>query len=118
MFNNNINAYELKKSTDDDKYCLLKFSMCDDKYPLYKLTKDELKAFINYAKKVEKITWKDIKVNKSLNYETLPNVPKPSNVPKDVTLTSMRMSQKSRIIGFRQQEYYYIVWFDVNHRTC
>lgn len=113
-----INAYELKKQSDDDKYCLLKFSQCDDKYPMYKLKKEHLKEFVNYAKKVENMTWKEIKIHPGLNYETLPELDKPDSIPKDSTLTSMRMSQKSRIIGYRQQEYYYIVWFDINHKTC
>ncbi|MCM1053750.1 MAG: hypothetical protein NC483_07245 [Ruminococcus sp.] len=112
------NAYELKTSTDDDKCCTLKFSKCDDKYPMYKLKKEDLKEFVNFAKKVENLSWKIIKVHPSLNYETLANMKKPDNISKDVTLTSMRMSKKSRIIGYRQQEYFYIVWFDVNHKTC
>lgn len=112
------NVYELKTHGSDDDFCLLKFSSCDDKYPMHKMNKDRIKEFINFAKKVENLTWKDIKSHSSLNYETLSGLDKPNNIPKDVTLTSMRMSQKARIIGYRQQEFFYIVWFDINHKTC
>lgn len=112
------NAYELKSLNDDYKFCLLRFSKCDDKYPMYKLKKEHLKGFISFAKKVEGLTWKNIKADTGLKYETLDGMSKPNNIPQDVTLTSMRMSQKARIIGYRQQEFYYIVWFDINHKTC
>ncbi len=118
FYSNTPDTYKLKRTSDDDKYCLLKFSQCDDKYPMYKLNKEHLKEFIRYAKKVENMTWKEIKTHVGLNYETLSGIGKPDNVPKDVTLTSMRMSQKSRIIGYKQENFYYIVWFDINHKSC
>ena len=56
--------YKLNINGSDEKTCNLKFSMCDDKYPMYKLKQDELKEFIKFAKKVENLEWKDV------NYHT------------------------------------------------
>lgn len=102
----------------DNKTCVLKFSMCDDKYPMYELNSNEIKEFIKFAKKVENTAWKDIKNDHGLRYEILKNYNKPKNISTDVTISSMRLSQKFRIIGYRQNEYFYIVWFDNNHETC
>lgn len=113
-------TYLIKKGNESSDYktCILKFSMCDDKYPLYNLNKNELKEFINFAKKVEKLTWNDIKSYSGLKYEVLNNMKMPSNISKDITIRSMRISEKFRIIGYRDDEFFYIVWFDNNHVTC
>lgn len=111
-------SYKLKKNSNDNKKCLLKFSDCDKKYPLYKLSSDEIKAFINYAKLIESLEWEKIIVHSGLNYELLEHLIPPSNISKDKKLYSMRMSKKSRIIGYRQDEFFNIVWFDKNHETC
>lgn len=115
---NETPRYQLNNSSTDDKACLLKFSMCDDKYPMYNLNSDEIKEFIKFAKKVENMEWKDIKRDKGLRYEVLENFDKPNNISKDVVIRSMRLSKKSRIIGYRESEFFYIVWFDNKHATC
>ena len=115
--NNFANYYNLQKDNDDNKECILKFSSCDDKYPLYLLKKEELKAFVTFAKKVESMTWSNIKIHSGLKYEQLSNLEKPDNLGKDITLSSMRVTQKFRIIGYRQSNYFYIVWFDRNHNA-
>lgn len=102
----------------DEKECVLKFSMCDSKHTLYELNQKELKEFIKFAKKVETTKWKDIKNDKGLKYEKLSNINTPSNISNDVVIRSMRLSNKFRIIGYRDKEYFYIVWFDNNHEEC
>ena len=118
FFRNKTPNYQLNDNSSDDKPCTLKFSMCDDKYPMYKLKQDELKEFIKFAKKVENMEWKNIKKDKGLRYETLKGIDKPDNISKDITIRSMRLSKKFRILGYRQDEYFYIIWFDNNHDTC
>ncbi len=111
--------YQLKTDNTDDKKCVLKFGSCHEKYPLWDLNKSELKNFIDYAKKVESLSWKEIKIYQGLKYENLPNInPRPDNIDNDITLSSMRLSNKFRIIGYREKEYFCIVWFDKNHVTC
>ncbi len=110
--------YKLNNSSTDNNTCTLKFSMCDDKYPIYNLNTNELKEFIKFAKKVEKLEWKDIKKDRGMRYEVLHNMRIPDNISKDVTIQSMRLSEKFRIIGYRDNEHFYIIWFDNNHNTC
>ena len=111
--------YSLATENGNDRKCVLKFSHHDDnKYPLWELQKDDLKKFITYAKKVEKLSWQDIFVDKGLNYEKLPELVAPDYLEKNTMLYSMRASKKFRIIGYRSECYYFIVWFDNNHETC
>lgn len=114
------NVYKLNKqiSTDDDKQCRLRFIDCHKKFPLEDLSKKELKGFIQFAQKIERKTWKDIKFNdNSLNYETIRNKKLPSNSNGIIDMESLRVDGKFRVIGYRDNEYFYIVWFDHNHEV-
>ncbi len=105
--------------TDDDKVCLLRFAHCHNKYPLEKLGPKELKAFVTFCQKIEVKTWKEIKIDEGLNYETPRyfNVSMPDFFPKDATPVSLRVTQKFRIIGWREAEYLNLMWFDKNHNA-
>lgn len=109
------NPYDLKLSGSDDHTCTLRFLNCDNDKPLWDLNKKELKAFIRFAKKVEALKWKEIKQDKGLKFEVLKGFKMPNILSKDIIFTSMRFSDKARIIGYREEEYYYIIWFDNNH---
>lgn len=113
-YNNEFN-YNLNTNNNDNKTGVLKFSQCDEKYPLQELQKDELKAFISFAKTFEKLPWNTIRRYKGFKFESIPQIEKPNNIQKDITFNSIRISEKFRIIGYRQEEYFYIVWFDRNH---
>ena len=105
--------------TDDDEICMLVFANCHSKYPLEKLNSKDLKAFIEFCKKVERMTWKEIKLDEGLNYETPKhfNVNMPDFFPKDATAVSLRASKKFRIIGWRETKYLNLMWFDKNHES-
>lgn len=112
------NDYKLnrKEGTDDDKQCRLRFVDCHKKYPLEDLSKQELKSFIEFAKKAENKTWKDIKFNdNSFNYETIKNLKLPANSNGIIEAETLRVTKKFRLVGYRDNEYFYIVWFDKNH---
>ena len=65
------NPYQLNTNkTDDDEICVLVFANCHNKYPLEKLSSKDLKSFIDFCKKIEKMTWKEIKIDEGFNYET------------------------------------------------
>lgn len=110
--------FQLTNGSSDSKKCILKFSMCHGKYPLWNLQKEDLKEFIKFAKKVENMEWKDIKKDRGLRYEVLDDFERPDTISNDVTIRSMRLSIKSRVIGYKQDEFFYIVWFDNTHKTC
>lgn len=116
----NINAYKLnkKESTDDDKQCRLRFVDCHKKYPLEDLQKKDLKNFIQFAKKIENKTWKEIKFSDNgFNYETIKDKKLPTNSNGIITMESLRVDGKFRLIGYRNNEYFYVIWFDRNHEV-
>ncbi len=116
---NEINSLNFSEN-DDDKFCVLKFTYCDKKYPLNALSSQDLKKFILFAKKIEKKKWRQIKYeDQGFNYETPSkfNVNIPDDIPRDVTVISLRVNQKFRIIGFRAENILYIIWFDKNHNS-
>jgi hypothetical protein len=115
--NNNYFSYDLNFENNDDKYGVLKFSQCDEKFPLQELQKDELKSFVSFAKIFESLPWRRIKTYSGLKFENIPEINKPDTLEKDITLSSIRVTQKFRIIGYRQEQYFYIVWFDRNHQA-
>lgn len=111
--------YSLAKNNSDDKTCCLKFSHCDEnRFQLYELSKEELKTFVSYAKKVEKLPWQEIYHHKGLNYEKLNNINIPDYLDKNISIYSMRADKKFRILGYRNDCNFYIIWFDNNHETC
>ena len=113
------NDYQIRHNTDDDLICRLIFANCHDKYPLEKLASKDLKAFIEFCKKIEKMSWKDIKIDEGLNYETPKhfNVAMPDLFSKDATAVSFRASRKFRIIGWRERDCLNLMWFDKNHQS-
>lgn len=112
-------TYQIKRdSTDDDKQCRLRFIDCHKKYPLEDLQKKELKSFIAFAKKIESQTWRQIKFDdKGFNYETIDNKKLPTNSNGIIEMESLRVDGKFRIEGYRDNEFFYIVWFDRNHKA-
>ena len=95
---------------------ILKFTFVDDKYPIYELTKEELKSFINFAKRFESIPWREIKNYIGFKFEIIPNIKVPYNSLNE-NICSLRVSQKFRLIGFRKENAFNIIWFDKNHEV-
>lgn len=115
--------YQLKNSgtSSENEKCVIRISMCDDKkFQLHKLNANELKDFTNYVKQIENMTWSDIKTHGGLRFKALSNIEYkiPNNVPNDITICSMRLSQKFRVLGFRENAYFFVIWFDNKHETC
>lgn len=117
--NYQVDKYKIKKqSTDDDKQCRLRFIDCNDKYPLEDLQKKELRSFIAFAKKIEKQTWRQIKFDdKGFNYETIKQKKLPTNSNGVIAMESLRVNGKFRVEGYRDNEFFYIIWFDRNHKA-
>ncbi len=77
-------------------------------------------AWERIFQKIEKLSWKQIQSDPGLNFERNKNIalPLPSNFPPDASLCSVRVNQKIRLYGYRVREFFYIVWFDKNHKVC
>lgn len=117
FFKQQIPNYKLKQSSDDEN-CIFRFSSCDEnKYSLHDLKKAELKKLVKFIKKTEKMNWGTIRTHKGLKYETISSLTPPKYLSKDVTLKSMRVDEGYRVVGYKENEYFYIVWIDPNHKV-
>lgn len=93
-------------------------------------TQRDLKDFSHLNELLSKTTWKEMIQNCSKNYgmkkglgstvirDTNIHEKLPKNISKDCTLIELRVNEKSRIIGFRNNEIYFLIWLDRNHDLC
>lgn len=116
----NKNATNLKGSTNNKK-AKLTFSSCCEKHCLLSgWVKEELKTLISKFKRIEKLTWKEIRTDSSLNYKqvTKINIKPPDTFPPESSLCSLEITKQARIFGYRTDEFFNIIWFDKNHIVC
>ena len=111
------------ESTDDVDYNemtpVFKFSNVDDnKWVLHEWQKPELKALIKCFKKMEKLSWKAIRMDTGLQMKKLKNIIPPPHISPDVELYEIRVNQEQRIHGYVYNNIFYIVWFDRDHSVC
>ena len=66
---------------------------------------------------IETMPWRVIKTYIGFKYENITGIQKPDNIDKDITLSSFRISQSFRLIGYRNEQFFYIIWFDRNHEV-
>lgn len=75
---------------------------------------------LNFLKKVEKVTWGELMKIDGFNFENRDpssiRAKLPDHLSEDLTMISLRVSQKFRIWGFRNGRVYHIVWFDKEHK--
>lgn len=115
-----IEATQLKTSYDDDFGRFAFSSVCENHCLLEDWQKAELERLIYCFKKIESLTWKQIKKDSGLDYESHSYiaVPRPQTLPPDASLDSIRVNLKMRLFGYRTQNVFNIIWFDKNHIVC
>ena len=75
---------------------------------------DQIEAIANYkSEQIEEMEKRQIAIEERM--QKMQGIL--DNIEKDITLSSIRASEKFRLIGYRQEQYFYIVWFDRNHLT-
>ena len=42
--------------------------------------------------------------------------PRPDTIPAEVKLAGIRVSEKFRILGYRLEDTFYVIWFDPSHK--
>ena len=52
------------------------------------------------------------------NARGIPNNNIKQKLSKDITFYEFRVSQKARVIGFREDAIFFLCWLDRNHRIC
>lgn len=115
------NATKLQGISFDDTKAILSFLYADKtKWKLSSWKNTELDDLISCFQEIESLTWNDIKKSKGLKYGSVHNPPEinNNNISWDVDVKEMRVDRRKRIMGFRVQNIFYIVWFDRDHSVC
>lgn len=79
---------------------------------------DSKVAFFNQMLKLSKISWKELNQahRHGLGYEkinrTAIKAPIPSFIKPDVNFIAFRFKGKAAMVGYREQNVFYILWFD------
>ena len=87
-------------------------------------TPDELVCFSSFIDKINRLEWKEIKKHPGLRFKSIDNAKGiPNNdikerLSKDITFCEFRVSQKARVVGFRNNAVFFLCWLDRNHRIC
>lgn len=105
----------------NDAYARLAFSsVCDTHCPLAEWQGSELKALVDLFKRLEKMTWMAIMGDNGLGYERILHAafPRPQSLPPDAKLHSLNVSGRSRLYGYRTENFFNIIWFDRSHAVC
>lgn len=109
----------------DEKQAYIALKYFDKNFECFsEWSKDELACFSNFIDKINNLTWNDIKRHTGLRYKMIDNakgLPENSikeKISKDISFYELRVSQKARVVGFRQNAVFFICWLDRNHRIC
>jgi hypothetical protein len=93
-----------------DKYC---FSNLDD---------NDKKQFAESIFKRKNLTWSDIKKSPrhGLGFEKIPKTQIQGSIPVSITedmtdFLSFRFSGKKPMVGYRMQNVFYVLWFDLDY---
>jgi len=105
------------------------------RYPLFSLQhvvagfsvsnceRDEKAAFADRLQQLGQMTWEQIQLGsrQGVGTETIGRdsicLPIPNHITPEVRILALRIRQKARIIGYRQDEVFHIVWIDPKHRV-
>lgn len=109
----------------DEKQAYIALKYFDKNFECFsEWSKDELACLSNFIDKINNLTWNDIKRHTGLRYKMIDNakgLPENSikeKISKDISFYELRVSQKARVVGFRQNAVFFICWLDRNHRIC
>jgi len=111
-----------KKGGTDGEYPVFSFKYCDENRHTFWEIKDEQqrKELIRFFKKMESMSWVDVKRHNSFRWETFsPSDFKnlPSDIPPDANIIHLKASPRFVIWGFRYQHIFHIIWFDKDHKV-
>ncbi|MBR1735378.1 MAG: hypothetical protein IJ730_08110 [Alphaproteobacteria bacterium] len=92
--------------------------MVRDEYSLFSCSQEEKNAFLKTMEKLSQLTWENVmSINRhKLGCEHISQksikTPIPSYITPDTQLIAFRFSGKKAMVGFRNRDTFYIIWFD------
>ena len=94
----------------------------DKDYCLTKCNQEERAAFASTIRVLSTYSWNQIITNRIQDYEKLTDKSKiknghiPASVPKDASIIGFRFSGKKRMVGYRKDCVFHIIWFDIKFK--
>lgn len=111
--------------SSDDKNAYIALKYYDKNFECFsEWTADDLSCFSNFVDKINRLKWKEIKRHNGLALKDIddangiPNNDIKEKLSKDITFCELRVSQKARVVGFRENSVFFLCWLDRNHRIC
>jgi|SRR6185437_12276851 len=81
---------------------------------LFKLEKLEQRALLNTLKKIQKMSWEELYVDKGIRWELIASI----ETPKGKKVYSFRFSQKYRCTAFRDTDYLVLLKIHPDHDSA
>ena len=91
-------------------------------YCLTKCNKEERASFANTIRILSTSSWNEIITNRIKDYEKITEKKKinkgnlPSSIPKDAPIIGFRFCGKKRMVGYRSNCIFHIIWFDIKFK--
>jgi len=105
--------------SSEDKHPVFVFRDVDHgRWPIHEWQGRELTDLVDCFIKVERMTWSQVKTSDGLGYKIVENPPRCAKLPPDNTLHEMKVDQRKRIMGYRAEEEFCLIWFDREHDVC
>lgn len=115
-------------SSEEKEKAYVALKYFDDGFECFsKWTRDEMKAFTDFVRKINGMSWNQIyqtgrRKNKTgfaytvhTNREKLPNSKVLDGISEDINFFELRVNQKARVHGFRIKSTFFLVWLDREH---
>jgi hypothetical protein len=93
--------------------------LLDMNYPkfqdhLFSLEKNEQRAILNTLKKIAKLNWEELHIDKGLRWELISS----KKTPQGNKIYSFRFSQKYRALAYRDQNYLMLLGLFTDHDSA
>jgi len=120
-------AVSAAQRTPDKENPSFRFGYADlQNYCLHHANTEQIEALVKALAKMERYTWEQVRTSGGqgqhvggLGYkpvEPTKRMPRfPSDLPEDATIHEIRVTQRMRLFGYREDTIFYIIWFDPDH---
>ncbi|MBU3205110.1 hypothetical protein [Clostridium algidicarnis] len=114
-------ATELKGVSTDALTPVFSFKYTDkSKWTLSEWKDVELTGLLECFKTMGNLTWSQVKSHSGLRYKPIDSYPSVGRLktPYDMTVCEVRVCGKKRVLGFREGNIFFLLWFDRGHLIC
>lgn len=114
---------EIRRASTDDGPPLFGFHLLVRDYTVADCDQQEKAAFADLVQEMSLRTWRELRLGsrRGTGFEKIDRgsirVGLPQQLTPDATILAIRVSQRARLIGFRDGAVFYAVWLDPRHEV-